>query len=202
MDNKIFYSFFAALVSLCIFSCTDDEAPNPIQDLSNISSNTWKIESIETHQSVEYTIIGQKYSVDTTMNVTEGLEKCKYDVAYQFKENQQLIYTASETFCGEPMTGDYTWKLSEDKTQIILYGEDGMVFLGSSSGLTVLSNELTMDIIEVNEQIMRLKYVLPYEEFLQNIEGIDGFSLQMIEEMGIEMKGSTEVDFVFVKAMG
>ena len=188
---------FLILGLFLMSSCTKEEEKVSIASKTAIlSENTWKIAAVSSHQTIDYNFSGFNYSIDTTFDVLKGHAECEYDVSYNFVSDGQLKYTLAETYCGEDITSDFSWKLDDEASVITFYGEEGVTFITTPSG-TMVDTEAEFKVLELESDIFKIRYSLPYEEFVAGYFGDDIF--QMYEEMGVDMTGSADVDYTFVK---
>lgn len=173
----------------------DDEDISAEQKEEIITSTTWEINDIAAHVIYNSSFAGFEEGMDSTFSVVKNLPECEYDIDYNFLISGILQYTPSETYCGEDINGNFTWDLSDSGNELTILGDEGALFVTTSSG-TIVKEDLVLQIIEINENILKCRMEIPLDEFIGMY--FDEFSLDLMEEMGISMTGSMEVDYTFV----
>lgn len=195
--NSIYFKLLLLFVPVIFVSCSkDDEGPSAEEKAKILSSNTWVIQDMVTQQSYKYDISGFKYEMDTTINVLEPLEKCQYDVDYQFLSSKIIQYTLAEDYCGEPINGNFTWELSPSGNELTIEGDEGALFVTTSVGI-VVKNDVVLQVLEINNSTLKCRLHVPFDEFIGTY--LDASMIEMLEEMEISISGEMTVDYTFVK---
>ena len=173
----------------------DDEGISAEQKEEIITSTTWEINDIVTHVTYNYNFAGFEESLDSTYSIIKDLPECEYDIDYNFLISGILQYTPSETYCGEDINGNFTWDLSDSGNELTIVGDEGALFVTTSSG-TIVKEDLVLQIMEINENTLKCRMNIPFDEFIGMY--LDEFTLGIMEEMDISITGSMEVDYTFV----
>lgn len=194
-------SSYLNLALLCLpflfTNCSkDDEGISAGQKKEIITSTTWQINDVVAHVTYNYNFGGLEQNMDSTYSAIEDLPECEYDVDYNFLESGILQYTLAETYCGEDVNGNFTWKLNESGNELTIVGDEGSLFITTTSG-TVVKEEVTLQVTELNENVLKCRLNVPLEEFMGMY--FDEFTLSFMEEMDISIEGSMEVDYIFKK---
>ena len=195
-SNTTYLKLFLICLPFVFSSCSkDDEGMSSAEKEEILTSNTWVIDDIVSHQSYEYNIMGMKESIDTTFSAIEGLQSCAYDIDYNFLISKIIQYTPAEDYCGEEIKGNFTWELSPSGNELTIVGDEGALFVTSSTG-TYVKDDLVLQVLELNSTTLKCRLEVPFDEFISSYFGENA---EIYEEMGIEISGGMTVDYIWVK---